>query len=189
MTVHECFKYVREEFMPDVSAEKAEKMSDADLAELIRKGTVGHMMEIFYQAAQDAVANTEYEKQGSAERASEIVETVATIKQHLDEGRELGLQDEEIFIHDEIYGFLMDRFEETVVPAAKDFYHYMLNRMETIDDFIQHVREVRDRDFAEGWLKDQSLEMKYLWARAEMHLIEEGKLDPEEYYDIEDDEE
>lgn len=124
-----------------------------------------------------------------------ILNELLRVYRHWKRGRILKLNPEEIIIHDEIYGLVPYQFSSGIVKAAKELYDYMDKEVkgsliiegcntenlhwsdqpesvrsiitDVLERFAAKVREVRDKDFAEGWLKDDSLSFNYLIAHAE----------------------
>ena len=119
---------------------------------------------------------------------------------HLKKGIKLGFTVDEIITHDEIYGFFMNRFEPTVMPSAKriakfiadempkhvegyvvnkDLYYQPKNVKQEIEKGVklvaEFVRNERDKNFVEGWLKDGSIAFSYLMEHAKRIAVESAE--------------
>lgn len=154
-------------------------------AYVMRKHAINVYADSFYQPAQDDVAqlfSSEYKCRISEPERTEmppqayvktILDELLRIERHWQRGRRLKLNAEVVILHDEIYGFVPDKFQKGVVAAAQVLYDYMDKEVkgrgdtdEVMQRFVDKVREVREKYFAEGWIADYSLEINYLVAHA-----------------------
>jgi len=153
-----------------------------------------------YQPAQDYLAEMCYNaplKNKSSEEIKNRLRALRKYERHLNDGDKRGLTMEEVITHDEICGFFMDRFDDEILDAARRISSYMHTVMpkyaegcdwrcsiyeqseevrrnvntglKQVADFI---RDIRDKEFAEGWLDDDSLAFSYLMSHAEMLVLE-----------------
>ena len=81
-----------------------------------------------------------------------------------------------VLLHDEIHGLVPRRFTARVLRAAQALHDYMEKELkgknitgELMMQFIEKVREVRDKYLHPGWLDDDSLAFGYLVAHAERY--------------------
>lgn len=155
-------------------------------AYIVRKHAIDIFYYSFYQPAQDAMArlySSEYgcligepeiTKMPPRAYVKAIIDELLRIERHWKRGRRLKLNPEVVMLHDEIYGFVPDKFSKGIIEAAQKLYDYMDKEVkghgatdEVLDRFADKVCEVRDRDFGEGWIADDSLAFAYLMAHAE----------------------
>lgn len=100
------------------------------VAHILRKVGVRHLASIYYQPAQDYLAELlgkDSHKSLSApsrnklprrEYCETIVEALRDVNRHLEEGRAMDLHTEIIYLHDEIFGRFMQGFDADVLKAA-----------------------------------------------------------------------
>lgn len=199
---------VKNEMLVDFILNGKYEVISVYVAHILRKVGVRHLASIYYQPAQDYIAELCVKgshKLLSAPSSNElprreycetIVEALRAIDHHLDEGREMGLHTEVIYLHDEIFGRFMDRFDAGVLKAAhalfavmddnvafraKDYNEYLsyddqspayyASLEDSMNYFYSEVDYIRDTYFAEGWLQEGSLSMLYLIAHADRRLI------------------
>ena len=180
------------------------------VAHILRKVGVRYLASIYYQPAQDYLAELcgkDSHKHLALPRKNElprreycetIVEALLAIDSHLAEGREMELNTETIYLHDEIFGQFMNRFDTGVLNAAKQFFAVMddndafcvkdYNEFLSYDDqspayyasledsmnyFCSVVDDIREDCLQAGWLEEGSLSMLYLIAHAERRLTGE----------------
>lgn len=144
-----------------------------------------------YQPAQDALAelfSSEYSelvrdpqrtKIPPRDYVKTIIDELLRIERHWQRGLRLKLRPDLVILHDEIYGMVPDKFDKTVLQAARALYNYMDNEVygrlsgnnpfgpEAMKLFAKKVREVRDQYLAKGWVADDSLEFAYLMDHAQ----------------------
>jgi len=184
-------KFLRETPYTDIACILLQQLINLKLSDAMRMG---------YQPAQDYLAEAEHASEfGIRDRkaVNQLLKALRKYERHLAEGRKLGLSIEEIITHDEIFGFLMDRYDDEIVPVAKHIAEFINNEMpkhakgydtevslyeqpekvkqeigkglKKVADFI---RGIRDSEFAWGWLNDDSLAFGYLMAHAERIVAE-----------------
>lgn len=161
------------------------------MADTLRKMMTEAVTEMFYQPAQDYLAELWDDKRkmlvdrhlvGKDVTPEEYIEQVMTgintIKQHIDEGRSRGLTDEQIFLHDEIYGMLMDRFDDDIITFATELSTHgdQLRRKQKDEaDFVaaymERFNEIRQRlvdagTISESWLTTDGLAAGYVYEHA-----------------------
>ena len=143
-----------------------------------------------YQPAQDALAelfsseyglirDPEFTSIPPRDYVKTIIDELLRIERHWQRGRKSRLKPDLIILHDEIYGMVPDKFDKTVLQAARALYNYMDNEVygrmsgnnpfgpEAMKLFARKVREVRDQYLEKGWVADDSLEFAYLMAHAQ----------------------
>ncbi len=183
------------------------EMISVCVAHILRKVGVRYLASIYYQPAQDYIAELcgkDSNKLLAIPRKNElsrreycetIVEALRAVDSHLQEGDEMGLHTEIVYLHDEIFGRFMNRFDAGVLKAASAFFAVLdeneafgvrdYNEYLSFDDqspayyasledsmnyFYQEVDYIRENFLQEGWLQDGSLPMLYLIAHAERRL-------------------
>jgi len=178
-----CVAYIMKKHAIDVYEDAYYFPAQDDLARLL-SGRLGQIIESPHASE---IPPREY--------VQIILDELLRINRHWKRGRKLKLNPEEIIIHDEIYGLVPNHFSSGIVEAAKELYDYMAKEVkgsliiegynienlfwsdqpesvkriitDVLERFAAKVREVRDKYFAEGWLRDDSLSFNYLIAHAE----------------------
>ena len=201
---------VKNEMLVDFILNGKYEVISVYVAHILRKVGVRHLASIYYQPAQDYIAELcgkgSYKhlsaptsnKLPRREYCETIVEALLAVEKHLDEGREMDLHTEVIYLHDEIFGRFMDRFDAGVLKAAyaffailddnvafqaKDYNEYLsfddqspayyASLEDSMNYFYQEVDYIRDTYLAEGWLQEGTLPMFYLQTHAERRLTGE----------------
>lgn len=201
---------VKNEGLVDFILNSKYEMISVCAAHILRKVGVRHLASIYYQPAQDYIAelrSKDSHERLEAPRLTElsrreycetIIEAFRAVDRHLAEGREMGLLTEVIYLHDEIHGKFMNRFDRVVLDAAWEFFVVLddndefcvkdYNEYLSFDDqspayytslgdsmnyFYEEVDYIRDNFLSEGWLQENSLSMLYLLAHAERRLTGE----------------
>lgn len=179
-------------------------------AHVLRKTGIRKVASIFYQPAQDYLAELRGKNSQKPivvarknelprrEYCETIIDALLAIDRHIAEGREMDLHTEVIYLHDEIFGLFMDRFDPKVLEAANEFFVVMDDRenfyVEDYDAtkpndkqspafyesaqyamsyFYTEIDYIRETFLSEGWLQENSLSMFYLIAHAERCLTGE----------------
>lgn len=187
-------KFLTETSYKHVACSILEIMTICSLVEAAQMG---------YQPAQDYLAELPYSSNLDECDDKKMKKRFKALRQyewHLKSGQKQGFTIEEIITHDEIYGFFMKRFEPTVMPAAKRIAKFIAEEMpkhvkrydievsmyeqtenmklevgKGLKRVAEFIRNVRDNEFAEGWLMDDSLEFSYLMAHAERIAAESAE--------------
>lgn len=156
-----------------------------------------------YQPAQDYLAELKFTTpltEGDEKSKKCRLEALSQYVDHLKKGRELGMSEEEIITHDEIYGLFMNYFEQTVMQAARRIAKFIAVEMpqhvkeydvkaelygqpeevkcevgKGLKRVAEFIRNLRDDEFDEGWLKDDSISFSYLMAHAERIAVKSAK--------------
>lgn len=170
------------------------------ILEIMTTNSLVEAAQMGYQPAQDYLAELPYTNNLDKYDDKEMKKRFKALRQyewHLKSGQKQGFTIEEIITHDEIYGFFMNRFEPTVMPAARRIAKFIAEEMpkhvkgydvevslfsqseevkrevgKGLKRVAEFIRNVRDNEFAEGWLMDDSLEFSYLMAHAERIAVE-----------------
>lgn len=178
------------------------------LAHILRKTGVRRFAKTYYQPAQDYLAELRSKNSHEPlavprlnelprrEYCETIIDALLAIDAHIAEGKKMDLHTEVIYLHDEIFGMFMDRFDADVLKAAHELFAIMnVNYNLRVEDynenlpiekqsqgfyesaqaaisyFYSEVDYVR-RDFLnEDWLKEDSLPFLYLLAHVERRII------------------
>lgn len=105
-----------------------------------------------------------------------ILDSMIQIERHWERGRRMKQDPDVVLLHDEIHGLVPRRFTARVLRAAQALHDYMEKELkgknitgELMMQFIEKVREVRDKYLHPGWLDDDSLAFGYLVAHAERY--------------------
>lgn len=159
-------------------------------AYIMKKFAIGVYEGLQYQPAQDALAelfsseyglirDPEFTSIPPRDYVKTIIDELLRIERHWQRGRKSRLKPDLIILHDEIYGMVPDKFDKTVLQAARALYNYMDNEVygrmsgnnpfgpEAMKLFARKVREVRDQYLEKGWVADDSLEFAYLMAHGQ----------------------
>lgn len=126
-----------------------------------------------------------------------IIDALKAVESHLTEGFGMGLTEDELFLHDELYGKFMTSFDKNVVEVAKQLGEYMDKQMpdlsaiytpsvtwkeqteefrskasKEIDDFCAMAIAACNATIGEDWLTEDSMALNYLEDHATRKLVE-----------------
>ena len=165
---------------------------------MYRKG-IENMTLAYYGPAQNYLANL-YSDAHKAQIATPIstnipcddyiktiINALKTVEAHLAEGFEMGLNEDELFLHDELFGKFMTSFDKKVVDVAKQLNEYMNKQMpdlsaiynpeatwkeqseeyrnqasKEIDNFCALAIAIANATIGEDWLTEDSMALNYL---------------------------
>lgn len=201
---------VKNEGLVDFILNSKYEMVSVCLAHILRKVSVRKLSSNYYQPAQDYIAELRTKDSHARlkvprlnelprrEYCETIVEALRAVDSHIAEGKEMGLHTEIIYLHDEIYGKFMNRFDAGVLKAANEFFMvlddnaafgvrdyneylsyddqspaYYASLEDSMNYFYQEVDYIRENCLSEGWLQEGTLPMLYLVAHAERRLTGE----------------
>ena len=178
------------------------------IAYRLRNAATGRMCSYCYLPAQDHLAemwsvefktlirqpyNTELSADDYTRTIINILEDVNT---HIAKGYAMGLVDDEIIVHDCIYGFFVTEFDSEIVDVARRIVAFIKENMHVdiptpalaeayveteeyaeqervlMGRFVDFLHGVRDSEFAEGWITDDSLAFAYLYDFAKRCITE-----------------
>lgn len=178
------------------------------LAFLMKQQAHELVQSVHYQPAQDYLLKLHTEKydivrkpNDSGIEPKEYINTILTglrrLDNHLAEGAEKGLSNEEIYLYDEITGQISDSIDAPLIPLAKELYNYLHNLYISLDwserisgarfdeqptniqnqikqfteQFVIKVKNTRDNNLGKNWLADDSIAMSYLIEHAQCLAI------------------
>lgn len=175
----------------------------AHVACIMRKMALETMEDAGYQAARDYIYKVWYKEKGiyvkepdescipSCDYAQIVIAALNDVEKHLGEGLKKGIEQNVIFVHDELFGRFMDRYDASALKAAREIVRYidsnsyvrstgqmssrhdgnqMSSKERYLKRFADKVEEIRSS------VQDENLfgsaAMKYLNGRIEQKFVE-----------------
>lgn len=161
------------------------------MADTLRKMMTEAVAEMFYQPAQDHLAELWDDKRkmlvdkhkvgkevSPEEYIEQVMKGIEDIKKHIEEGRERDLPDELLFLHDELWGMFMDRYDDDILDFATRLYIHgneLLKQPQTEESFVRafmdKFEEIRQELIEQGiihetWLSPDGLAVGYVYEHA-----------------------
>lgn len=176
----------------------------AHVACIIRKMALETMEDAGYQAARDYIYKVWYEEKGvyvkepdestipSCDYAQIVIAALSDVENHLSEGLKKKISQNVIFVHDELFGKFVNRYDEAALKAAREIVKYidcnsyvkstgqmsskhdgnqMSSKERYLKRFADKVEEIRKETQNEELFG--SAAMKYLNGRIEQKFAEE----------------
>lgn len=190
LCAHIIYRLGDSDLYPHVPLSKVETFA-VMMADSLRKMMIDAINDMFYQPAQDYLAELWDDKRKMIvnkdevgkkvtpeEYIEQVMKGVKKVKKRIEDARKRDLPDEVLFLHDELWGMFMNRFDDDILDFATRLYNYgnellrLPHTEETfvrayMDKFMEIRQELIDQGIiGENWLTLDGLAAAYIYEHA-----------------------